>query len=168
MILNAIIHGKYEYAEDWAQMAALIEEVMNNLRSERKGSPWVDAGEAATFMFAKNRHSASERTWWPDNMLQVSVNSSTGFGGLIWHASQSRIIEGSASEFIWISNNPAPPSFDPRVVCDSSIPTFFDVRSVLPLALVRSALEEFCRSATGDRPNCVEWVRGELDGERYE
>lgn len=168
MILNAIIHGKYEYAQSWPEMASLIDEVEHRLRSERLDSPWVSPGEVATFMFAGSRHSRSERGWWPDNALQVSVNSNTGFGGLIWYASQSRIVEGEISEHIWVSDNPSPPDFDPRVVSDPSIPVFFSVRSVLPIARVRAALEEFCRVGTGNRPECIQWVHGELNGERHD
>ncbi|MET7749740.1 Imm1 family immunity protein [Micromonospora sp. NPDC005367] len=40
-------------------------------------------------------------------------------------------------------------------------------RSVLPLAQVRAAVEEFCRTGTGDRPECIRWVRGEINGERW-
>lgn len=168
LILNVIIHGKYEYAESWPEMVALIEEVEHNLRSERAESQWVSPGEVATFMFAEGRHSASARGWWPDNALQVSVNSTTGYGGLIWYASQGRNVEGEISEFIWVSDNPSPPDFDPRVVADPGIPTLFNPRSAVPIASVLAALEEFCRLGTGDRPGCIHWVHGELNGEHYD
>src|SRR5690242_16307144 len=69
MILNAVIHGSYCYAETWPEKAALITEVMENLRSERRDVPWVSPGEIASFMFADRRHSESVRDWWPDNTI---------------------------------------------------------------------------------------------------
>ncbi|MER7735969.1 Imm1 family immunity protein [Streptomyces erythrochromogenes] len=37
--------------------------------------------------------------------------------------------------------------------------------STLPLAQIRAALEEFCRKGTGGRPECISWVKGEINGE---
>ena len=71
-------------------MEELIAEVMENLRSENLDSPWVSPGEVATFMFAEGRHSEAVRDWWPDNTLQIAVNSTTGYGGLVWSATQGR------------------------------------------------------------------------------
>ncbi|MGW2935724.1 Imm1 family immunity protein [Streptomyces sp. NPDC001156] len=39
-------------------------------------------------------------------------------------------------------------------------------RSTLPVTQVHAALEEFCRTGAGDRPECIYWVRGEINGER--
>jgi len=36
------------------------------------------------FMFADNRHSETVQDWWPDNVLQGTANSETGYGGLVW------------------------------------------------------------------------------------
>lgn len=165
MILNARIHGKYHYAESWPEKYDLISEVMENLRFERTDSPWVDPGEIAEFMFATQRRTDSS-DWWPDNHLQISVNSATGFGGLVWFAMRDQVPEGDIAEYIWISDNPSPPSFDPRVVADPGVPHFFDPRSAIPAEDVRAALEEFCKKGTGDRPECIHWVQGDLDGTR--
>ncbi|MFC1400943.1 MULTISPECIES: Imm1 family immunity protein [Streptacidiphilus] len=166
MILNAVIHGSYCYAESWPEKAALITEVMENLRFERRDQQWVSPGEVATFMFAARRHSELVRDWWPDNALQIAVNSETGYGGLVWYATQERISKDEISEYIWVSDNPNPPDFDPRVVSDSGVPYFFDPRSTLPIIRIRAALEEFCRLGTGNRPESIEWVHGEMNGQR--
>jgi Immunity protein Imm1 len=166
VILNAVIHGRYYYAESWPDKVGVITEVMENLRFERRNQTWIRPGEVASLMFADRRHSESVRDWWPDNTLQVAVNTETGYGGLVWFATQERVKKDDVSECIWVSNNPNPPSFDPRVVGDPGIPYFFDPRSTLPLDQVRAVLEEFCRVGTGDRPECIEWVHGEMNGQR--
>jgi hypothetical protein len=66
----------------------------------------------------------------------------------------------------WISHNPDPPNFDPQVVADPGYPLFHHPRSTLPLDCVRLALEEFCRASSGERPQCIQWVQGELNGQR--
>jgi len=166
VILNAVIHGRYYFAESWPDKVKLITEVMENLRFERRDQAWISPGEVASFMFADGRHSESVRDWWPDNTLQVAVNTETGYGGLVWFATQERVKKDDVSEYVWVSNNPSPPSFDPRVVGDPGVPYFFDPRSTMPLDQVRAALEEFCRLGTGDRPECIEWVHGEMNGQR--
>ncbi|MGW1668812.1 Imm1 family immunity protein [Streptomyces sp. NPDC002324] len=149
-------------------MVELIAEVTGNLSSERGGADGISPGESACFMFADSRHTADTFTWWPDNFLQISVNSVTGYGGLIWYVGEERA-EASMdviSKHVWISDNPEPPDFDPRVVSDPGFPLFFDPRSVLPVLQVRAALEEFCRTGTGGRPESIGWVRGETSGRR--
>ncbi|MFD8767103.1 Imm1 family immunity protein [Streptomyces mirabilis] len=168
MILNAVIHGRYHYAESWPEKARLVDEVMENMRSERRDQPWISPGEIATLMFADRRHSESVDDWWPDNTLQVAVNLESGYGGLVWFVTQERAMKDEISEHIWVSDNPNPPDFDPRVVSDPGVPFFFDPRSALPIDRVRAALEEFCRHETGDRPECIRWVHGEMNGQRYE
>jgi hypothetical protein len=168
LILNAVIHDRYFYAENWQEMMVLIGEVMENLQPERRDQPWIDAGETASFSFADRRHSASTRDWWPDNYLEISVNTETGYGGLAWFVTQDRVTKDDVSRYIWVSDNPAPPDFDPRVVGDPGVPYFYDPRSTLPLDDVRAALEEFCRTGTGDRPECVRWVHGEMNGLRHD
>lgn len=69
-------------------------------------------------MFADRRHSESVDDWWPDNTLQVAVNLESGYGGLVWFATQERATKDEISEHIWVSDNPNPPNFDPCVVSD--------------------------------------------------
>jgi hypothetical protein len=168
VILNAVIHNRYYYAEGWPERSALIAEVMENLQFEQNDLPWIGSGEIASFMFADRRHSESVRDWWPDNTLQIAVNRQTGYGGLVWFATQERVKKDDTSAYIWVSNNVTPPEFDPRVVSDPGVPHFFDRRSVLPVSQIKVALEEFCWLGTGDRPECIEWVRGEMNGRRHD
>ncbi|MBB4963486.1 Imm1 family immunity protein [Saccharothrix violaceirubra] len=169
-ILNVAVHGKYEYADYWGGMSALITEVVENLKSERVDMPWIDPGEQACFMFADGRHFADNRDWWPDNYLYVAVNRSTGYGGLTWMAGGERALNGSdgISDGIWVSDNASFPDFDPRVVSDPGFPLFYDPRSTVPISQVRLVLENFCSARTGDRPDGIEWVLGELNGQRVE
>ncbi|WP_352231334.1 Imm1 family immunity protein [Actinomadura sp. NBRC 104412] len=136
---------------------------MENLRHEII-DPTYDPGEEACFSFSERRLSHSNAV--AGSYLRFAVNVTTGYGGLIWNLDQ--IVPGKPEDRIWISDNPEPPDFDPRVVSDPGYPLFHDPRSTVPLAHVRSALEEFCHVGTGDRPNCIRWVRGELNGQRYD
>ncbi|MEU4681093.1 Imm1 family immunity protein [Micromonospora sp. NPDC023737] len=135
---------------------------------QRVSLPGVGAGDNVVFTFAERRHTARTRDWWPDNYLHVSVNSSTGYGGLVWYVSPQRAARDrdEVSQWCWVSDNPTPPDFDPRVLSDPGSPLCYDRRSVLPVAQVRTAVEEFCRTGTGGRPECIRWVRGEINGER--
>jgi immunity protein Imm1 of predicted polymorphic toxin system len=103
-------------------------------------------GEDARFSFSDRRHSGDD---WPDNYLVVSVNRSTGYGALIWYVTKDFPQQDGVYGQIWISDNPRPPDFDPRVVSDPGEPAYHDPRSAIPVADVRAALEEFCR--TGHR-----------------
>jgi hypothetical protein len=165
MILNVDIHGKREYAETEKEVNALIAEAVENLPFERADSPWVDPGEDAWFMWADRRLEEGER---PDNHLRVAVNSSTGYGALVWffNAERAERVNDSISNSIWVSDNPTPPDFDPRVVADPGFPLFHDPRSTIPISEVRRALQEFCVVKTGDRPACIEWVEAEMNGTR--
>jgi hypothetical protein len=169
VILNAVIHGKYWYAESWPEKEVLIDEVMENLKPEEPG-PWISAGEDACFMFAEGRHNSNTFDWWPDNYLRVAVNCRSGYGGLIWYVTgdRARGAGDDMHQYVWVSNNPNPPDFDPRVVADPGYPKFHDPRSTLPVEQIRAALIEFCRKGTGGRPECVQWVTGEMNGDRHD
>jgi hypothetical protein len=47
-------------------------------------------------------------------------------------------------------------------------PLSFDPRCTLPGGRIRAAMEEFCRAATGERPDGVRWVHGGLSGARHD
>ncbi|MGW2647851.1 Imm1 family immunity protein [Streptomyces sp. NPDC001393] len=165
LILNVRIGSTYHYAETWQEMSDLIEQV---IREQQCVIPGVGIGDGVVFMFASERHAAQTRGWRPDNHLHVGVNSSTGYGGLVWYVSPKRADESGdeISQWCWVSDNPTPPEFDPQVLSDPGSPLCYDPRSTLPVTQVRAALEEFCRTGTGDRPECINWVRGEINGER--
>ncbi|MFI1200624.1 Imm1 family immunity protein [Streptomyces sp. NPDC020883] len=170
MILNAVIHGTYHYAENWREMSDLITEVTENLKSEDPGALGISPGDLACFMFASERHTSDTFSWWPDNFLHVAVNASTGYGGLTWNLSAERAAKAQdeMSNHVWVTDNSTPPDFDPRVVSDPGYPLFYSPSSTLPVSQIRAALEEFYRAGTGNRPECVSWVRGELNGQRLD
>ncbi|MFF8609535.1 Imm1 family immunity protein [Streptomyces sp. NPDC015346] len=121
--------------------------------------------ETVSFMYHKDRDPVPKEA-----SLTVTVNPENGFGGLVWYAdgvTATRLAETVGHDFadsIWVSINPSPPQFDPEIPSDPWAPTYMDRVSALPLAALRSALEEFCANGTGDRPMCIEWVEGNFDG----
>jgi hypothetical protein len=104
----------------------------------------------------------------PDNNLRVAMNQKTGYGSVTWFVTEACQKPGVVYDYIWISNNPSPPRFDPRVVADPCCPLFHDPSSTIPISQVVQVVEEFCRTGTGDRPECIDWIRGQLDGERID
>lgn len=166
MILGVSFGRERHRADTCEETSRLISEVMDNLKSERRVGQWYDPGEDAWFSFydqAQNFHDD-----FPDSCLRVAVNRSTGYGALIWCVTQGSARRGGIYDSVWISDNSAPPAFDPRVVSDPGYPLFHDSRSALPLSDVRAAVEEFCRSDTGERPRCIGWTPGHLDGKRLD
>ncbi|WDN56008.1 Imm1 family immunity protein [Streptomyces clavuligerus] len=166
MILNVTFQGSYHHAVTYAEMSALIGKVMNGLSHEQSG-PFIRAGDTASFMFTRTPMGIPGHEEWPDHHLGVAVNTSTGYGGLTWYAMGERAKNprDGISATTWVSDNPSPPAFDPRVVLDPCVPLFYDPRSTLPAPQIQAALEEFCRTGTGDRPNCVDWTRGHTNGQ---
>ncbi|GAA2580535.1 hypothetical protein GCM10010435_67300 [Winogradskya consettensis] len=100
--------------------------------------------------------------------LRVAVNNATGYGGLIWTLDAADPRHGGIFDHCWISDNPAPPASDPRVIADPGLPRFHDPRSTLRSGHIRAAVEEFCRSEAGERPESVRWTLGDLDGRRHD
>ncbi|WP_272264009.1 Imm1 family immunity protein [Streptomyces xanthophaeus] len=163
LILNAVINRKWHYAETWTDKLVLIDEAMEHLEAESRSPHW-SPGDDACFMFSDRRHDDGSDT--PNNFLKVAVNSSTGFGALIWFVSEDHPSRGGVFDHTWVSDNPNHPNFDPRVIADPGEPRFHDPKSALEILKVREALEEFCRAGTGDRPESILWVRGYMNGYR--
>lgn len=163
MILNAVVDRQWRHAETWPETTALIDEVFARLESE-SDYPYYSPGGDARFMFSGERHTGEGEM--PNNFLHVAANSSTGYGALIWFVSDDHPIKGGIFDHVWVSDNPNPPSFDPRVVSDPGEPKLHDLRSCLPVLEVRAALDEFCRMGTGERPDSIHWVRGYMNGYR--
>jgi hypothetical protein len=167
LILHVRIGPAYHYATEWSEMTGLVATVLSG---QKPSIPGIGTDYPVTFSFAERRHTADTRDWWPDNVLHVGVNSATGYGGLVWYVSPDRAARSGdeTSRHCWVSDNPRPPGFDPQVLSDPGAPLCFDPRSTLPITDVRTALEEFCRAGTGDRPEHVRWVLGEINGERHD
>lgn len=167
MIVRADIKGARRFADDDAAIAELVDMAMNELAGEERGEgrPY-GAGEDAWFYLSENP--VGRETVLHASSLRVAVNRNTGYGALIWFAAQGFERSGGVYDHVWISDNPEPPEFDPRVVSDPCYPLFHDPSSTLPLAQVRNALEEFCRMRTGRRPECIAWTKGEANGRRLD
>ncbi|MDX2940458.1 MULTISPECIES: Imm1 family immunity protein [Streptomyces] len=166
MILSVSYGSGWHHAETWEEKARLITQVMETLQSEGRTGQWYTPGEDAWFSLSEERHDDSRPV--ADNYLRVAVNRSTGYGGLVWGVTEDSPRRGGIHNSVWVSDNPLPPAFDPRVVSDPGYPLFHDPCSTLPVPRVRAAVEEFCRTDTGDRPRCVQWVPGHLNGERLD
>jgi hypothetical protein len=170
LILHVEFHRLLRYAETNEEMSALVADVMANLKSEGhimvNGRPYPSNGGVAYFSFADHRLSYDGAPdTYPDNSLAVSVNRSTGHGAFVWFATP-RFKRGGIYDSAWVSDNPEPPDFDPRVVADPSDSVFHEPANTLPLPRIRETLEEFCRVGTGDRPESIQWAQSSLIGKR--
>ncbi|MFE4599277.1 Imm1 family immunity protein [Kitasatospora indigofera] len=95
--------------------------------------------------------------------LRVAADEQSGYGALTWW------MRGRTSgiyDSFWISDNPGPPYTGPELVADPYSGECHEPASSLPLPRIRAAIEEFCRSRTGERPTCINWVTGSYNGER--
>ncbi|GAA4932465.1 Imm1 family immunity protein [Streptomyces coeruleoprunus] len=165
MRLTVSFGGVEKLAETWEERARLIAEVLENLEPERPVARGIAPGNDA--WFALSDPPGPDRRGRCSH-LRVAANRSTGYGALIWFVTMDDPRRGGVYEHVWVSDNATPPDFDPRVVSDPGYPLFHDPASALPIPRVRAALEEYCRSATGERPGCVDWVEGHMNGQRLD
>ncbi|MET9398806.1 Imm1 family immunity protein [Kitasatospora sp. NPDC002965] len=105
---------------------------------------------------------------FPAAHLNVSISEDRSHGALVWCASEHLLERGGVYSHIWISDNPEPPTIDPDLVSDTYTGRTHDPASTLPMHRVVAAIEEYCLAGTGERPSCVEWVTGELTGQRHD
>lgn len=164
MILSVVFQGEWHYCESENQIPPIITKVMEGLEGEQKIADSHFPGDDAWFCFADKRKSHVDAT--PGCNLRVAINQHTGYGALIWFPDEGFPKKRDVYGSVWISNNPEPPEFDPRVVSDPGYPLFHDPASAIPIPSVRAAVEEFCRTGTGDRPECIDWVAGHVNGQR--
>jgi hypothetical protein len=170
LILNVDYQRLWQHAETAEEKSALIAEVMANLQAEGtvliNGDPWPTNGSLAYFSFADRRldDADSKRS----NYLVAAVNRETGYGSLVWYVLNTFPRSGGIHDYAWVSDNPEPPGFDPRVVADPDNSEFQEPRNTLPLPVIRAALEEFARTGTGDRPESIKWAPSGLTGKRLD
>lgn len=81
MLLNVHIDGKWHHGETPEEKTRIISETFEILAEKGSGGPDWRPGEIAQFSFSEQSYSDSS---WPNNCLAVSVNTSSGYGGLIW------------------------------------------------------------------------------------
>lgn len=175
MFLSVYHNDHWIYPEVGDDISELVHEVLLSLDHEREFSMPMDSGPPlsvynpgsdAWFCFANRRLQGDADSG--ACYLRVAVNNATGYGGLVWSLNASDSRRGGIYDHCWISDNPEPPKIDPRVVADPSLPSFHDRRSTLPIAWIGAAVEEFCRSGTGDRPEMIRWTLGDLNGRRHD
>ncbi|MFC8797625.1 Imm1 family immunity protein [Promicromonospora sp. NPDC057138] len=153
-------------------MAELIDEITTELAEP--GSDRATNGERAELYFVSGDNAAEANPWLPspsgtqepDHCLYVSVNRTTGYGGLIWFCTADRPETETSPQGIWVSDSPEPPADDPRVPADPYNGIFHDAASAIPVKHVVAALEEFFTVGNGDRPTTVQWVAGDMQGRR--
>ncbi|MFJ1756491.1 Imm1 family immunity protein [Kitasatospora sp. NPDC088134] len=160
MILRIATEGGIEYRPTRPEeIGAMISEVFR-ATTPKEVSPGVySAGSQAWFVVGET--SADEG---PRAFLRATVDEHQGYGALSW---SSDLRTGGIHEFLWLSDNPAPPRADPRLTASPHGGYDYDPACALPLAQVRAAVEEYCASGTGERPACINWVTGDFDGTRH-
>ncbi|MFB7618904.1 Imm1 family immunity protein [Kitasatospora sp. NPDC056181] len=157
MILRVSFARKQMFPSSQEEVEGLISEALRFISpKEGDGSDGVTEDEA---WFSYLEPQAD----FPSACLRVAANELTGFGALVWFVFGRK---GGIYDDAWISDNPTPPEIDSRLVCDPYYPRFHDPASAVPLPQVREAIREFCRSATGERPESIAWVTGEINGPR--
>ncbi|MGW0086117.1 Imm1 family immunity protein [Streptomyces sp. NPDC003393] len=164
MILSVSFRGEWHHAETEEERTRIIDEVMSGLRGEEESESRYFPGEDAWFCLADGP--CGDEGAVPASNVRVAVNRRTGYGALVWFADQRFPRAGGVWDSVWVSDNSEVPDVDPRVVSDPGYPLFHDPASTLPIARVRAAVEEFVRIDTGERPECVGWVSGGVNGQR--
>jgi hypothetical protein len=109
-----------------------------------------------------------EQDGFPWNFLSVSVNRGTRFGALVWFVTDRSGKSGGVYDRTWVSDNTNPPVVDPRVTVGYTGERLHSPRSCLPLEEIGGAVREFCFSGTGDRPESIAWIEGNVNGWRLD
>ncbi|WP_078492724.1 Imm1 family immunity protein [Streptomyces griseorubens] len=161
MIVLGGTHAGEIYARSEDEVDALVDHIMNDLTQRgttRDGFEIVPERAVVSIVPGKYPEETDER--WPSNYLYVSVNTKNGYGALKWWTSKvpDEAPEDDISRFVWTSGNPQPPSFNPELIEDPGSPSYYPREAAIPVAQVRAALEEFCRTRTGARPESVPWL----------
>ncbi|MFG1888445.1 Imm1 family immunity protein [Micromonospora sp. NPDC049051] len=166
MLLSVFFRGEWRYAVSFDETSRLIVEVMEGLQAEEQIAGSYFPGEDAWFCLADRRCADSVSV--AGSNLRVAVNQRYGYGALVWFVDEGFPSRGGFYDSVWVSDNPDPLDFDPRVVSDPGYPLFHDPASALPVPQVQAAVEEFCHGRSGGRPECVDWVAGHMNGQRLD
>lgn len=161
MVLNVYFRKEWLHASTNSEISDLISRVISSMDYEARIEGRYFPGEDAWVQFSEEPLREMEDLFREGVQLRIAVNVNTGYGAITWG-------DDADEDVLWVTDNPAPPKFNPRVVLDPCIPTFHDLSSAIPVVDFRKALEEFCLSKTKGRPVCVKWVRADLNGRRLD
>ncbi|WP_329541605.1 Imm1 family immunity protein [Streptomyces sp. NBC_01358] len=171
MFLNIFLNGRVYNSAEWSVARKIIDETFECSRNDGGSDlDGTDEGVSVEFTLSEERLHGVDAMRNFDSYLHVAVNRCTEYGALKWLVTPGSAVpvESATAEHVWISDNPAPPENDPRVISDPDLQRYHHVRSTLPIAAVRAALEEFCRTGTGVRPSAIDWTPGDLSGRRHD
>ncbi|MBQ0853639.1 hypothetical protein J8N05_36360 [Streptomyces sp. BH-SS-21] len=162
MIVLGATHAGEIYARTEQEVSSLIDHIMGGLIQEgRTPDGFEIIPERAVISIVQGKYPEETIEGWPNNYLYVSVNTRNEYGALKWWTSD--IPDGSpggdVARSVWTSGVSNPPPFDPRLISDPGTPSYYPREAAIPVNLVREAVEEFCRSRTGARPECLPWQR---------
>ncbi|MEU8542242.1 Imm1 family immunity protein [Streptomyces sp. NPDC048717] len=159
MIVAIGTHRGTFYGSSDKEIQGWIDHVMSDLiQAGTTSDGFEQMPECGAVCIVKGKYPEETDERWPISYLQVAVNTGNGYGALRWFTTKPEGADSDHSRFVWISRNPTPPSFDPRLILDPPTPHYYPTESALPAAQVREAIEEFCRVRTGARPESIEWM----------
>lgn len=191
LILNASMGQSRYFGLSRRQAEQLLNEVAENRPDIRLSEPEpVGDGSVPAHILAATRdltpatlpyggtqvsftlhapHRGSRWELW-DSSLDVTINARSGYGALRWMVSDDTAVpvDPKIAEHLWLSNNPNPPLTDPSVFADPWLPSYYHPNSTMPVAQIRTAVEEFCLTRTGQRPACIDWTPGDWGGHRLD
>ncbi|MFF2540847.1 Imm1 family immunity protein [Streptomyces cyaneofuscatus] len=160
MIVLGGTHAGEFYARTEKEIDYLIEHIMGELiQAGRTSDGFEIIPERAALSIVKGKYPEETDERWPNNFLYVSLNTRNGYGALKWWTTNvpEEAPEDDAARFVWTSGALSPPPFDPELISDPGTPSYYPREAAIPARRVREALEEFCRTRTGERPNSVPW-----------
>ncbi|MFJ1936833.1 Imm1 family immunity protein [Kitasatospora sp. NPDC088160] len=162
MILKVSYGSELRHPTSWQEIDYLIAEAIRFITPRTTADGRSAARHEAWFSFI------GPQVEYPSANLRVAANETTGFGAAIWFTDGRPPRRGGIYDDAWISDNPTPSHIDSSLVSDPEYPRFHDPASAIPLAQLRAAIGEFCRSDTGARPECIAWVTGDINGQRHD
>jgi hypothetical protein len=166
VILQVRTSGGISYGETSEEIHHLAMSAIGENKVLRDAGEFAGRHLTASLSFIDVRNGEQDR--FPFNLLLVSVNQETRFGALTWCVTDRSGKSGGIYDYVWISNNLDPPTGDPRVVVESTCQSFHSPQSCLPIAEIRASVEEFCQARTGERPESINWIKGQMNGWRVD
>ncbi|MFF3595514.1 Imm1 family immunity protein [Kitasatospora indigofera] len=145
------------YPSSWEEIDRLVSKSIRAASPREIAEGVYSPGHEAWFIVRETQGSRL------GGYLRVAADEQSGYGALTWW---TRGRTSGIHDSFWISDNPGPPYTGPELVADPYSGECHEPASSLPLPRIRAAIEEFCRSRTGERPTCITWVTGSYNGER--